>query len=69
MGPAKLPPAIVAKLSADVEKIFADAAVQSNLSNASVEPYKGSAQDLAKLIKADSVRYLQLAKAADTKAE
>ena len=69
MGPAKLPPAIVAKLSADVEKIFADPAVQSNLSNAGVEPYKGSAQDLAKLIKADAVRYVQLAKAADIKAE
>ncbi|HXD42717.1 MAG TPA: tripartite tricarboxylate transporter substrate binding protein [Ramlibacter sp.] len=69
MGPAKLPPAIVAKLAADVEKVLADPAVRSNLSNAGVELYKGSAQDLAELIKSDAVRYLQLAKSANIKAE
>jgi tripartite-type tricarboxylate transporter receptor subunit TctC len=69
MGPAKLPPQIVAKLAADVRKILADPAVQSSLSNAGVEPYQGSAQELASLIKADSVRYLQLAKSANIKAE
>ncbi|OGB06654.1 MAG: hypothetical protein A3E79_03065 [Burkholderiales bacterium RIFCSPHIGHO2_12_FULL_61_11] len=69
MGPAKLPPAIVTQIAADVEKILADPTVQSNLSNAGVEPYKGSAQDLAKLIKSDAARYLQLAKSANIKAE
>lgn len=69
MGPAKLPPAIVTQIAADVEKILADPTVQSNLSNAGVEPYKGSAQDLAKLIKSDAVRYLLLAKSANIKAE
>jgi len=69
MGPANLPPAVVAKLVADVEKILADPGVKSNLSNAGVEPYKGSGQDLAKLIKADTLRYTQLAKSADIKAE
>lgn len=69
MGPAKLPPGIVAKLTADVEKILADPAVQSNLSNAGVEPYKGTAQDLALLIKTDTVRYVLLAKSANIKAE
>ncbi|MDO8248845.1 MAG: tripartite tricarboxylate transporter substrate binding protein [Rhodoferax sp.] len=69
MGPAKLPPEIVAKLAADVEKILADPTVRSNLSNAGVEPYKGSAQDLAKLIKSDAERYLQLAKSANIKAD
>lgn len=69
MGPAKLSPQVVAKLAADVEKILADPAVQSSLSNAGVEPYKGSAQELASLIKSDAVRYLQLAKSANIKAE
>lgn len=69
MGPAKLPAAIVTQIAADVEKILADPTVQSNLSNAGVEPYKGSAQDLAKLIKSDAVRYLLLAKSANIKAE
>lgn len=69
MGPAKLSPQVVAKLAADVEKILADPAIQSSLSNAGVEPYKGSAQELASLIKSDAVRYLQLAKSANIKAE
>lgn len=69
MGPAKLSLQVVAKLAADVEKILADPAVQSSLSNAGVEPYKGSARELASLIKSDSVRYLQLAKSANIKAE
>ncbi|MDB5931240.1 MAG: hypothetical protein JWR60_2947 [Polaromonas sp.] len=69
MGPAKLPPEVAAKIAADVGKALAEPRVQSNLSNAGVEPYKGSAQDLATLIKADSQRYLQLAKSANIKAE
>lgn len=69
MGPARLSPQVVAKLAADVEKILADPAVQSSLSRAGVEPYKGSAQDLASLIKSDATRYLGLAKSANIKAE
>ena len=69
MGPAKLPPEIVAKLATDVEKVFADPAVQASLAHAGVEPHKGSAQELARLIKSDAARYLQLAKSADIKAE
>ena len=69
MGPAKMPANVVAKITADVEKVLADPTVQANLSTAGVEAYKGSAQDLARLIKEDSVRYVQLAKSADIKAE
>ncbi|MDB5742791.1 MAG: hypothetical protein JWR68_1106 [Polaromonas sp.] len=69
MGPAKLPPEVVAKIVADVSKVLADPRVQGNLSNAGVEPYKGSGQELASLIKSDSARYLQLAKSANIKAE
>ncbi|MDB5892835.1 MAG: hypothetical protein JWQ88_366 [Rhodoferax sp.] len=69
MGPAKLPPEVVSKLFADVSKILADPGVVSNLSNAGVEPFKGSGKDLAQLIKADAARYTQLAKSANIKAE
>jgi tripartite-type tricarboxylate transporter receptor subunit TctC len=69
MAPKNLPPAIVARLAADVGKILADPAVQASLSNAGVEPYPGSAQDLAQLIHADAPRYLALARSAGIKAE
>ena len=69
MGPAKLPPAVVAKIAADVEKILADPSVQANLTSAGVELAKGSAQELAQLIRSDAVRYVELAKSANIKAE
>ena len=69
MGPANLPAPVVARLIADVEKILADPAVQASLSNAGIEPYTGTAKELAGLIKSDAARYLQLAKSANIKAE
>ncbi len=69
MGPANLPPAVVAKVTADVEKILANPTVVANLSKAGVEPYKGSAQDLARLIRADAQRYRDLAKSANIQPE
>ena len=69
MGPARLPPAIVARLAADVEKILADPQVRASLSKAGVEPYKGSAEELAQLIKSDAPRYVQLARSANIKAD
>jgi len=69
MGPAKLPPEVVSRLHGEVSKILADPQVQSQLSNVGVEPYAGNGADLAKLIKADTLRYTQLAKSANIKAE
>ncbi|MFZ4288792.1 Bug family tripartite tricarboxylate transporter substrate binding protein [Variovorax sp. HJSM1_2] len=69
MGPKNLPAAVVAKLATDISKILTDATVVSNLSNAGVEAYKGSGDDLAKLIKADTKRYTELARSANIKAE
>jgi tripartite-type tricarboxylate transporter receptor subunit TctC len=69
MGPANLPPEVVARIYADVQKVLAEPAVQQNLSNAGVEPLAGSSADLAKLIKSDLARYAQLAKSANIKAE
>lgn len=69
MGPANLPPAVVAKIAADVNKILTDPVVRANLSKAGVEPYTGNAQDLAKLIRDDTKRYRDLAKAANIQPE
>ncbi|MDB5884695.1 MAG: hypothetical protein JWR74_866 [Polaromonas sp.] len=69
MGPAKLAPEVVAKIAADVTKVLADPRVQENLSSAGVVPYKGTGEDLAKLIKVDAKRYTDLAKSANIKAE
>ena len=69
MGPARMPPDVVAKITADVTRILADARVQENLSTAGVVPFKGTAQDLSRLITSDSARYIKLAKSANIKAE
>jgi tripartite-type tricarboxylate transporter receptor subunit TctC len=69
MGPANMPADVVAKLTADVRKVLADAAVQERLSNAGVETQLGTSADLVKLIRSDKIRYEQLAKSANIKAE
>ncbi len=69
MGPAKMPPEIVAHIYADVQKVLAEPAIRENLSGAGVEPLSGNGADLAKLIKVDLARYAQLAKSANIKAD
>ena len=69
MGPAKLPADVVARVTADVQRVLADPQVLKNLSAAGVEPLKGSAADLVRLIQVDQARYMQLAKSANIKAE
>ena len=69
MGPARMDPEVVSRIYADVQKVLAEPAIKENLSGAGVEPYKGDAANLAKLIKTDLVRYADLAKSANIKAE
>ena len=69
MGPAKLPPAVVSRIVASVEKVLGDANVKANLSNAGVEPLRGDGAALARLIHADTARYADLAKRAHIKPE
>ena len=69
MGPAKMPPGVVAHIYADVQKVLAESAVRDNLSNAGVEPFAGNGGELSRLIKSDLARYAQLAKSANIKAE
>lgn len=69
MGPAKMAPEVVSRIYADVQQVLADPEIRARLSNAGVEPYKGTAADLSKLIRDDLARYRQLAKSANIKAE
>ena len=69
MGPANMPPDVVAKIYVDVQKIMAEPAVKNYLITAGVEPTVSNGADLAKLIKVDLARYAQLAKSANIKAE
>lgn len=69
MGPARMPPDVVARIYADVQKILAQPDTQAKLSKAGVEPLNGSGAQLATLIREDAVRYIQLAKSANIKAE
>ena len=69
MGPARMPPNVVGRIFADVQKVLENPDVRARLSNAGVEPLNGTAADLAKLIKEDLLRYQQLAKSANIKAE
>lgn len=69
MGPAKMPPDVVARISADVQKVLAEPAAEENLSGVGVALLSGSAVDLRKLVKFDLARCAKLAWAAHTRAE
>jgi len=69
MGPANMPVDVVAKITADVRKVLTDVAVQERLSNAGVETQLGTSAELVRLIRSDKVRFEQLAKSANIKAE
>ena len=69
MGPAKMPPDVVSRISTEMQKIMARPDIRASLSSAGVEPYDGDAAALAKLIRAEQVHYQQVAKAANIKAE
>ncbi len=69
MGPVGLPAEVVARVTSDVGKLLADPAMQARLSAAGVELLAGSSADLVKLIRSDKVRFEQLAKSANIKAE
>ncbi len=69
MGPAKIPSDVLAKIRGEVQKAMNNPEIQAKLSNAGVEPFIGDGNALAQLIKTDLVKYTQLAKSANIKAE
>ena len=70
MGPAGMPPDLVAKISADVEKVLAEPEVRTSLSTAGIEVLpKGKGRQVTQMIRADAERFTALAKSQNIKAE
>jgi tripartite-type tricarboxylate transporter receptor subunit TctC len=61
MAPAKTPPAIVKKISEDLQKVLADPDTQNRLRNAGVVPDYMNAQDMGRLIQRDVARWREVA--------
>src|SRR5262245_5050820 len=59
-APKGTPPAIVARLNAEMGKALADPAMQDSFTRGSMEPTGGRAQDLGRLAPADSENYERL---------
>jgi tripartite-type tricarboxylate transporter receptor subunit TctC len=62
MLPAGTPPAIVARLNAEINKALADAAVRAVFDKSAQEPVGGTAQRLGDLMREDFSRYGKLVK-------
>jgi tripartite-type tricarboxylate transporter receptor subunit TctC len=70
MGPANLPPDLIAKIAADVEKVLADSAVRDGLSTAGIEVHpKSKGTQVLRMIRDDAERFISLAKSANIKPE
>jgi tripartite-type tricarboxylate transporter receptor subunit TctC len=68
-GAANLPPAIVAKIAADVIEALKDPALAERLKVLGIDPVGGGPQDYAALLAADRVRFEKVIKIAGVKAE
>jgi tripartite-type tricarboxylate transporter receptor subunit TctC len=68
-GPAGIPPAIVAKVAADVAAIVHDPALKDRMDKLGIEPVGLGAQEYADQIARDSARMEKAVKAADIKAD
>ena len=60
--PKGTPPAIVAKLNAEMNKAVADPAMKESFTRGSMEPVGGTAAELGQLARADSEKYARLVK-------
>ncbi len=69
MGPGKLPPAMQARMNEDVNKVLAMPDVQEKMELYGAEDGGGSVQKFADFIKAEQVKWAEVAKAAQVKAD
>jgi tripartite-type tricarboxylate transporter receptor subunit TctC len=60
MAPKGTPPAIVARLNAEMQKAVADPAMKESFTRGSMEPVGGKPEELGTLARADSVKYERL---------
>ncbi len=69
LGPIGIPPAIVAKLNAEVVRIAALPAIREKLVALGGEPAAGTSEQFAERIKREIARFRAVAKAANMKPE
>ena len=60
--PKGTPPAIVARLNAEMAKALKDPKLIETFTKGAVEPVGGSAEEIGKLARADSAKYARLVK-------
>lgn len=69
LGPAGMPPELVAKIAADVAEVVRNPATVEHFAKIGIEVVGGSAADYAALLRADTERYAKAVKAAGVKPE
>ena len=69
MGPAKMPPAMVARMNEDINKVLAMPDVQEKMEQYGAEDGGGSTEKFASFIKAEQVKWAQVAADAKVKAD
>ena len=69
LGPAKLPPAVVAKLNGELNRMLKDPATREILSREGADPLPGTPDVFTKTIAADVVKWAKVVKAAGLKVE
>ena len=67
--PARTPPTIIARLQLEMGKSLADQATRDSLLQQAMEPIGGSAEQFARLVRADTEKYARLAKDLKIKTE
>jgi len=60
--PAGTPPAVVARLNAEIGKALTDPAIRKNLEDSAQEPIGGTAEAFARLVRADFDKFARLVK-------
>ena len=68
-GPANLPPAVAARITADVVQALKDPALVERLKVLGIDTVGGNAQEYAALLAADRLRFEKIIKIAGVKAE
>jgi tripartite-type tricarboxylate transporter receptor subunit TctC len=69
MGPAKMPPAMVARMNEDINKVLAMPDVQEKMEQYGAEDGGGSTEKFASFIKAEQVKWAQVAAEAKVRAD
>ena len=69
LAPAKLPPATLAKISAEIQKAFKDSQMRERIVTIGLEPIGGTPEDFRKLITSNIKRFAELVKLAGVEPE